>query len=61
MPRGTFLLRFSETNVDVSTENGIHGYLTIAVIELDPQNSGWNTHIYLHLMMKFWQQKEQPV
>ena len=43
-PLGTFLLRFSETNiVDVDAKdpsiNG-HGYLTLAVNEQDPSN-GW--------------------
>jgi hypothetical protein len=44
MPRGTFLLRFSETNI-ILGDTSIHGYLTIAVIELDPQNNG-RTKLY---------------
>jgi len=41
-PLGTFLLRFSETNiVDVDEKDpsiNSHGYLTLAVNELDPFN-----------------------
>jgi len=47
-PLGTFLLRFSETNiVDVDRKdpsiNG-HGYLTLAVNEQDPYNGQFSYH-----------------
>jgi len=48
-PLGTFLLRFSESNiVDIDKTdpsfNG-HGYLTIAVNELDPSNGNLTSSI----------------
>jgi len=45
-PLGTFLLRFSETNIVDIDENDPsingHGYLTLAVNEWDPYNSQLN-------------------
>jgi len=38
-PCGSFLLRFSESNVENSQRSDISGYLTLAVMELDP-NTG---------------------
>ena len=40
-PCGTFLLRFSESNIENSQRSDISGNLTLAVMELDP-----NTGIY---------------
>jgi len=38
-PCGSFLLRFSESNIEQSQRSDISGYLTLAVMELDP-NTG---------------------
>jgi len=51
-PLGTFLLRFSETNiVDVDDKNSSfngHGYLTIAVNEQDPYSGQSHSHTHTH-------------
>ena len=36
-PCGTFLLRFSESNIEQSQRSDISGFLTLAVMELDPK------------------------
>jgi len=36
-PCGTFLLRFSESNIENSQRSDISGFLTLAVVELDPK------------------------
>jgi len=36
-PCGTFLLRFSESNIEQSQRSDIGGFLTLAVMELDPK------------------------
>lgn len=35
---GTFLLRFSESNIENSQKSDICGYLTVAVMEIDPES-----------------------
>ena len=49
-PLGTFLLRFSETNiVDVDKKDpsiSDHGYLTLAVNEQDPHNGQLSQHSF---------------
>jgi hypothetical protein len=37
-PCGTFLLRFSETNIENSQKSDISGFLTLAVMEMDPKS-----------------------
>lgn len=37
-PCGTFLLRFSESNIENSQKSDICGYLTVAVMEIDPES-----------------------
>jgi len=36
---GTFLLRFSETNIEQSQKSDICGCLTLAFVEFDPETS----------------------
>ena len=36
LPCGAFLLRFSETNIENSQKSDLCGYITLAVMELDP-------------------------
>jgi len=42
-PLGSFLLRFSESNIENSQRSDISGVLTLAVMELDPK-TGSLTH-----------------
>ena len=46
-PCGSFLLRFSESNIEQSQRSDISGFLTLAVMELDPTTGDYNTVINL--------------
>ena len=46
-PCGTFLLRFSESNIESSQRSDISGFLTLAVMELDPKTGAVNFCMFL--------------
>lgn len=57
-PCGTFLLRFSESNIENSQRSDISGFLTLAVVELDPKTGQKKLfHVKEYLSPKDLQEK----
>ena len=52
-PCGTFLLRFSESNIENSQRSDISGYLTLAVMELDPKTGSRYFHFSVLKLVMF--------
>jgi len=52
-PCGTFLLRFSESNIESSQRSDISGFLTLAVMELDPKSGAVNFCTFLIIISEF--------
>lgn len=62
MEPGTFLLRFSETNIEVSQRSDVSGFLTLSFVERDPTTGQKKLfHVKDYLTPKEIQEKSLPV